>query len=157
MRTALEDMLVATVIMLFSELWSERFPDYLNISEATSKIASGFILFLVALDILAAKRQARKRAQRIGNAWPDSDTAGEGEGDGEKGLESDNDNVAIHLLVIPLLASPYQSLDHHVSDRCHRRFRRQHQWYDHSLFPADCGDVHNQGHSVRRRGGQNMD
>ena len=34
---------------------------YLNISEAAFRIAGGIILFLVALDMLSARRQQRKR------------------------------------------------------------------------------------------------
>ena len=106
MRTALEGTLVATMIMLFFALCGAWILAYLNISEAAFKIAGGIILFLVALNMLAAKRQARKRAQSTGNAGPDSDAASEGDGYGEKGRESDNDYVAIYPLAIPLLAGP---------------------------------------------------
>ena len=71
MRTALEGTLVATMIMLFFALCGAWILAYLNISEAAFKIAGGIILFLVALDMLAAKRQARKRAASTGNAAPD--------------------------------------------------------------------------------------
>ena len=63
MRTALQGTLVATMIMLFFAVCGAWILAYLNISKAAFMIAGGIILFLVALDMLAAKRQARKRAQ----------------------------------------------------------------------------------------------
>ena len=63
MRTAQEGTLIATMIMLSFALCGAWILAYLNISEAAFKIAGDIILFLVALDILAAKRQARKRAE----------------------------------------------------------------------------------------------
>jgi multiple antibiotic resistance protein len=62
---------------------------YLNITEQAFKIAGGIILFLVSLDMLSAKRQARKR---------DESTA--------DNADSDMDNVAIYPLAIPMLAGP---------------------------------------------------
>ena len=64
-------------------------PRLLNISEAAFRIAGSIILFLVALDMLAAKRQQRKR-----EATTTDDSAAE------------PDNVAIYPLAIPLLAGP---------------------------------------------------
>ena len=78
MRTALEGTLVATMIMLFFALCGAWILAYLNISEAAFKIAGGIILFLVALDMLAAKRQARKRAEA--QAMPRRTGAGESTG-----------------------------------------------------------------------------
>jgi len=108
MRTALEGTLVATMIMLFFALCGAWILAYLNISEAAFKIAGGIILFLVALDMLAAKRQARKRAASTGNSVPNSDTATKGRGDnaGSHDQDGDNDNLAIYPLAIPLLAGP---------------------------------------------------
>jgi multiple antibiotic resistance protein len=91
MRTALEGTLVATMIMLFFALCGAWILAYLNISEAAFKIAGGIILFLVALDMLAAKRQTRKRVETTSEAAAD---------------DSDNDNLAIYPLAIPLLAGP---------------------------------------------------
>ena len=96
LRTALEGTAIATAIMLFFALCGAWILGYLNISEAAYKIAGGIILFLVALDMLAAKRQQRKRAESTG-----------GGNTGEAGSdEPDSDNLAIYPLAIPLLAGP---------------------------------------------------
>ena len=57
LRTALEGTSIATAIMLFFALCGAWILAYLNITEGAFKIACGIILFLVALDMLAAKRQ----------------------------------------------------------------------------------------------------
>ena len=67
LRTALEGTAIATAIMLFFALCGAYILAYLNITEAAFKIAGGIILFLVALDMLAAKRQQRKRAESTGS------------------------------------------------------------------------------------------
>ena len=89
LRTALEGTAIATAIMLFFALCGGWILAYLNISEAAFRIAGGIILFLVALDMLAAKRQQRKREATTGD---DS--------------SAEPDNVAIYPLAIPLLAGP---------------------------------------------------
>lgn len=96
LRTALEGTVIATTIMLFFALCGAWVLGHLNISTAAFKIAGGIILFLVALDMLAAKRQKRKRAETTGG-----DNADETGSD-----ERDNDNLAIYPLAIPLLAGP---------------------------------------------------
>ena len=88
LRTALEGTAIATAIMLFFALCGAWILGYLNISEAAFRIAGGIILFLVALDMLAAKRQQRKR-----EATTDDGAA-------------EPDNVAVYPLAIPLLAGP---------------------------------------------------
>ena len=98
LRTALEGTAIATAIMLFFALCGAWILGYLNITEAAFKIAGGIILFLVALDMLAAKRQERKRAESTGS---DSSTASEAAAE-----ETDGDNLAIYPLAIPLLAGP---------------------------------------------------
>ena len=87
---------VATAIMLFFALCGAYILAYLRITEAAFKIAGSIILFLVALEMLAAKRQQRKRAESTG-----SDNAGETSSD-----EPDRNNLAIYPLAIPLLAGP---------------------------------------------------
>ena len=89
LRTALEGTAIATAIMLFFALCGGWILAYLNISEAAFRIAGGIILFLVALDMLAAKRQQRKREASTGD---------------DASVEPDN--VAIYPLAIPLLAGP---------------------------------------------------
>ena len=89
LRTALEGTVVATMIMLFFALCGRWVVAYLNISEPAFRIAGGIILFLVALDMLSARRQQRKREV----------STHEDEG-------SEPDNVAIFPLATPLLAGP---------------------------------------------------
>ena len=95
--TALEATVVATGILLFFALCGAQVLAYLGITEAAFKIAGGTILFIVALDMLTAKRQQRKRA----------DTEGEEAAKGQrKRVESDPDSLAVYPLAIPLLAGP---------------------------------------------------
>lgn len=89
LRTALEGTVVATMIMLFFALCGRWVLAYLNISEAAFRIAGGIILFLVALDMLSARRQQRKREVST-----------------REDEESEPDNVAIFPLATPLLATP---------------------------------------------------
>jgi multiple antibiotic resistance protein len=73
-RIVLEGTAIAISIMLFFALCGGWVLDYLNISEAAFRIAGGIILFLVALDMLAAKRQQRKREASTGDyASPEPD------------------------------------------------------------------------------------
>ena len=66
LHTKLEGTAIVTAIMLFLSLCGPWSLAYLNMTEATFKINDCIILFLVALDILAAKRQQRKRAESTG-------------------------------------------------------------------------------------------
>jgi multiple antibiotic resistance protein len=91
MHKALEGTMVSTMIMLFFALCGAWILGYLNISEAAFKIAGGIIFFFVALNMLAAKRQARKRAESTGDSPAD---------------EIDSDNLVIYPLAIPVLAGP---------------------------------------------------
>jgi len=100
LRTALEGTAIATAIMLFFALCGAWILGYLNISEAAFKIAGGIILFLVALDMLAAKRQQRKRDESTGGGSAGDSTPDATENTGE------SDNLAIYPLAIPLLAGP---------------------------------------------------
>ena len=104
LRTALEGTAIATAIMLFFALCGAWILAYLNITEAAFKIAGGIILFLVALDMLAAKRQQRKRDESTGGG-----NTGEGAPEAtDSATDSDSaaDNLAIYPLAIPLLAGP---------------------------------------------------
>ena len=96
LHTALEGTAIATGIMMFFALCGAWILGNLNITEAAFKIAGGIILFLVALDVLANKRQKSKRAESTG-----SGTAGDAV---EK--EANGNNLAIYLQAIPLLAGP---------------------------------------------------
>ena len=62
---AIEFAAIAAAIMLFFALCRAWALSYLKIFEAAFKIAGGIILFLVVLEMLAAKRQQRKRHESI--------------------------------------------------------------------------------------------
>ncbi|MDC0967102.1 MarC family protein [Alphaproteobacteria bacterium] len=85
-RTALEGTFVAGAIMLFFALCGMWILHYLNISLTTFRLAGGIILLLVALDMLANKRQARREL-------------------GNEALSTD-DNIAVFLPATPLLVGP---------------------------------------------------
>ena len=85
-RTALEGTFVAGAIMLFFALYGVWILHYLNISLTTFHLAGGIILLLVALDMLANKRQTRREQ-------------------GNDAISTD-DNIAIFRLATPLLAGP---------------------------------------------------
>ncbi len=93
LRVAIEDAAIATAIMLFFAHCGAWVLSYLKISDAAFKIAGGIILFLVALETLAAKRQQRKRHESTGEPLAAS-----------PGTE--NNNPAIYPRAIPLLADP---------------------------------------------------
>ena len=93
LRVAVESAAIATVIMLFFALCGAWLLSYLEISEDAFKIAGGTIHFLLALEMLTAKRQQRKRDESTGEQSTVS-------------LEAENDNPAIYPLAIPLLAGP---------------------------------------------------
>ena len=76
--------------MLFFALCGAWILGFLNITKAAFKIAGGIMQFLVALDMLAAKRQERKSAESTGS---DSSTASEA-----TAKETDEDNLAIYPL-----------------------------------------------------------
>ena len=86
-RAALESTFIASGIMLFFALCGSWILGYLNISMTGFKIAGGIILLIVALDMLQAKRQNRKK-------------------EGSNSACSTDHNVAIFPLAIPLLAGP---------------------------------------------------
>lgn len=95
LRTALEGTAIAAAIILFFALCGALILSYLNIREAAFKIAGGIILFLVALDMLAATRQRRKRAESTSSS-----------NDSEAADKPDGNNLAIYPLAIPLLTGP---------------------------------------------------
>ena len=69
LRTALEGFAIATAFMLFFALCRSYILSYLKITKAAFKITSGIILFVVALDMLAAKLQQHKCAQSTGGGY----------------------------------------------------------------------------------------
>ena len=118
-RTALEGSFVAGAIMLFFALCGVWILHYLNISLTAFRLAGGIILLMVALDMLANKRQARREQ---GN-----DTI------------STDDNIAIFPLATPLLAGPAAITSVMV-------VAKQPCWqsrYRHWLWRNGCGDAGN--------------
>ena len=95
-RIAIEGCAIASSIMLFFAICGAWILSYLNISEAAFKISVGIILFLVALDMLTAKRQQRKREETNSSKTHNNEDI----------VNDENDNVAIYPLAIPLLAGP---------------------------------------------------
>lgn len=87
-RTAIEACFVAAIILIVFALIGQALLNYLGISLIALKLAGGFILFLLALEMLTAKRQKRKK-------------------DETESLDFDPaDSVSIYPLAIPLLAGP---------------------------------------------------
>ncbi len=83
-KTAIESVLIATIILVLFSVIGNFLLSYLNISLAAFRIAGGMILFIIALEMLFNKRQQRK----------------------EKNIENIGDKVAIFPLAIPLLSGP---------------------------------------------------
>lgn len=98
LRTTLE----GAAIILFFALCRAWILAYLNITEAAFQIAGSIILFLVALDMLAAKRQQRKRYESAGGGKRGGGTPEAA----PSATDNDSDNLAIYPLAIPLLAGP---------------------------------------------------
>lgn len=106
LRTAIEGTAIATGIMFFFALCGAWVLAYLNITEAAFKIAGGIILFTVALDMLAAKRQQRKRAETAGDEAASVKSGPIKSGATKPSSDADQDNLAVYPLAIPLLAGP---------------------------------------------------
>jgi len=83
-KSALEGVLTATIILIFFSIVGNLLLSYLSISLGAFKIAGGIILFIISLEMLFDKRQERK----------------------EKDIENVSNNIAIFPLAIPLLSGP---------------------------------------------------
>ena len=83
-RTAVEGIIIATVVLILFSIIGQFILSYLNISLESFRIAGGIILFLIALEMLFNKRQERK----------------------EKILDLNKDKISIFPLAIPILAGP---------------------------------------------------
>ena len=83
-RTAVEGIVIATVVLISFSIMGKFILSYLNISLESFRIAGGIILFLIALEMLFNKRQKRK----------------------EKILDLNKDKISIFPLAIPILAGP---------------------------------------------------
>ena len=60
-KTAIESILIATIILVLFSVIGNFLLSYLNISLAAFRIAGGMILFIIALEMLFNKRQQRKK------------------------------------------------------------------------------------------------
>ena len=83
-QTAVESVIIATIILILFSIIGQLLLSYLNISLESLRIAGGIILFLIALEMLFNKRQERKKQI----------------------LETTKDNLSIFPLAIPILAGP---------------------------------------------------
>ncbi len=83
-QTAIEGILIATVVLILFSVIGQFILSYLNISLESFRIAGGIILFLIALEMLFNKRQERK----------------------EQILDLNKDKISIFPLAIPILAGP---------------------------------------------------
>jgi multiple antibiotic resistance protein len=83
-RTAVEGIVIATVVLILFSIIGQFILSYLNISLESFRIAGGIILFLIALEMLFNKRQERK----------------------ERILDLNKDKISIFPLAIPILAGP---------------------------------------------------
>jgi len=83
-QTAIEGVIIATIVLTIFSIIGQFLLSYLNISLESFRIAGGIILFLIAIEMLFNKRQERK----------------------EKILEHAKDKLSIFPLAIPLLAGP---------------------------------------------------
>ena len=59
-KSAIEGVLTAAIILIFFSIVGNFLLTYLNISLGAFKIAGGIILFIIALEMLFDKRQERK-------------------------------------------------------------------------------------------------
>jgi len=83
-QTAIEGVIIATIVLITFSIIGQLLLSYLNVSLESFRIAGGIILFLIAIEMLFNKRQERK----------------------EKILDQTNDKLSIFPLAIPLLAGP---------------------------------------------------
>ena len=82
--TAIEGVIIATIILIFFSIIGQFLLSYLNISLESFRIAGGIILFLIAIEMLFNKRQERK--QQI--------------------INQNNEKLSVFPLAIPILAGP---------------------------------------------------
>lgn len=83
-QTAMEGVLIATIILIAFSLIGNLILSYLNISLPAFRIAGGIILFIISLEMLFNKRQQRK----------------------ETVITDANEKVSIFPLAIPILSGP---------------------------------------------------
>ena len=83
-QTAIESVIVATLILIIFSIIGQLILSYLNISFASFRIAGGIILFLISIEMLFDKRVQRKK----------------------RSVSNSGEKVSIFPLAIPILAGP---------------------------------------------------
>ena len=83
-QTAIEAVLIATIVLTLFSIIGQFILSYLNVSLESFRIAGGIILFLIAIEMLFNKRQVRK----------------------EQILDKSKNKLSVFPLAIPILAGP---------------------------------------------------
>ena len=83
-QTAIEGVIIATIVLIFFSVIGQLILSYLNISMESFRIAGGIVLFLIAIEMLFNKRQERK----------------------EQILDQNKNKLSVFPLAIPILAGP---------------------------------------------------
>ena len=83
-QTAIEAVLIATIVLILFSIIGQFILSYLNVSLEAFRIAGGIILFLIAIEMLFNKRQERK----------------------EQILDQTKNKLSVFPLAIPILAGP---------------------------------------------------
>ena len=83
-QTAIEAVLIATIVLILFSIIGQFILSYLNVSLESFRIAGGIILFLIAIEMLFNKRQERK----------------------EQILDKTKNKLSVFPLAIPILAGP---------------------------------------------------
>ena len=83
-QTAIEGVIIATIVLILFSIIGQFLLSYLNISLESFRIAGGIILFLISIEMLFNKRQQRK----------------------EQIINHTKDKISVFPLAIPILAGP---------------------------------------------------
>lgn len=83
-QTAIEGVVIATIVLILFSIIGQFLLSYLNISLESFRIAGGIILFLISIEMLFNKRQQRK----------------------EQIINHTKDKISVFPLAIPILAGP---------------------------------------------------
>ena len=83
-QTAIEGVIIATIVLILFAIIGQFLLSYLNISLESFRIAGGIILFLISIEMLFNKRQERK----------------------EQIAYQTKDKISVFPLAIPILAGP---------------------------------------------------
>ena len=83
-QTAVEGVLIATIVLILFSIIGQFILSYLNVSLESFRIAGGIILFLISIEMLFNKRQERK----------------------EQIIDQTKNKLSVFPLAIPILAGP---------------------------------------------------